>query len=115
MCIRDRCIFHINDTHPGLAIPELIRLLIDQEGLSWEMAQRITYRCMAYTNGKTDIYLQLGSSGSQVKILQKRLIVLGYLSGTADGEFAETTQAAVIAFQERNSIYACLLYTSRCV
>ena len=46
----DKCVFHINDTHPGLAIPELMRLLIDQEGLSWEMAQRITNRCMAYTN-----------------------------------------------------------------
>ena len=46
----DKCVFHINDTHPGLAIPEMMRLLIDQEGLSWEMAQRITYRCMAYTN-----------------------------------------------------------------
>ncbi len=46
----DKCMFHINDTHPALAIPELMRLLIDQEGLSWEMAQRITYRCMAYTN-----------------------------------------------------------------
>ncbi len=46
----DKCVFHINDTHPGLAIPELMRLLIDQEGLDWEMAQRICYRCMAYTN-----------------------------------------------------------------
>ena len=46
----DKCVFHINDTHPGLAIPELMRLLIDQEGLSWEMASRITKRCMAYTN-----------------------------------------------------------------
>ena len=46
----DKVTFHINDTHPGLAIPELMRLLIDQEGLSWEMAQRITSRCMAYTN-----------------------------------------------------------------
>ena len=46
----DRCVFHINDTHPGMAIPELMRLLIDQEGLSWEMASRITQRCMAYTN-----------------------------------------------------------------
>ena len=46
----DKCVFHINDTHPALAIPELMRLLIDQEGLSWEMAERITYRCMAYTN-----------------------------------------------------------------
>ncbi|MEG2701512.1 MAG: glycogen/starch/alpha-glucan family phosphorylase, partial [Clostridia bacterium] len=46
----DKAVFHINDTHPGLAIPEMMRLLIDQEGLTWEMAQRITYRCMAYTN-----------------------------------------------------------------
>ncbi len=46
----DKAVFHINDTHPGLAIPELMRLLIDQEGLSWEMAERITSRCMAYTN-----------------------------------------------------------------
>lgn len=58
-----------------------------------------------YTNGKTDIYLRLGSSGSQVKILQNRLIVLGYLTGTADGEFNETTEAAVKAFQKRNDIY----------
>ena len=59
-----------------------------------------------YTNGKTDIYLRLGSTGEQVGILQNRLIVLGYLSGTADKTFAETTEAAVIAFQKRNSIYA---------
>ncbi|MCE5342252.1 MAG: peptidoglycan-binding protein [Eubacteriales bacterium] len=60
----------------------------------------------SYTNGKTNIYLKLGSTGDQVKILQNRLIVLGYLSGTADGTFAETTEAAVVAFQKRNSIYA---------
>ena len=59
-----------------------------------------------YTNGKTDIYLKLGSTGAQVKILQNRLITLGYMSGTADGTFAETTEAAVVAFQKRNSIYA---------
>ncbi len=46
----DKVVFHINDTHPGLALPELMRLLIDQEGLSWEMAERITRRCVAYTN-----------------------------------------------------------------
>lgn len=57
-----------------------------------------------YTNGKTDTYLRLGSTGSQVKILQNRLIVLGYLSGTADGEFGETTEAAVKAFQDRNGM-----------
>ena len=65
-----------------------------------------TSNANSYTNGKTDIYLKLGSSGSQVKILQNRLIFLGYLSGTADGEFGETTEAGVIAFQKRNDIYA---------
>ena len=58
-----------------------------------------------YTNGETDIYLRLGSSGKQVKIMQNRLIVLGYLTGTADGEFDASTEAGVKAFQKRNSIY----------
>lgn len=61
----------------------------------------------SYTNGKTDIYLEVGSkNASQVKILQNRLIVLGYLSGTADGEYGATTEAAVKAFQSRNGLYA---------
>ncbi len=46
----DKAVFHINDTHPGFAIPELMRLLMDQEGLGWDEAQQITMRCMAYTN-----------------------------------------------------------------
>ena len=41
---------HINDTHPGLAIPELMRLLMDEEGLGWEEAQDICRRVFAYTN-----------------------------------------------------------------
>jgi peptidoglycan hydrolase-like protein with peptidoglycan-binding domain len=59
-----------------------------------------------YTNGKTNIYLRLGSTGDQVKILQNRLIYLGYLSGTADGVFAETTEAGVVAFQKRHNLSA---------
>jgi len=46
----EKVVFHINDTHPGLAIPELMRLLIDQEELGWEEAESITHRCIAYTN-----------------------------------------------------------------
>ena len=46
----DYICIHINDTHPALAVPELMRLLMDEEGLSWEAAWEITTRCIAYTN-----------------------------------------------------------------
>ncbi|MGI6691371.1 MAG: glycogen/starch/alpha-glucan phosphorylase [Christensenellales bacterium] len=46
----EKVVFHINDTHPGFVIPELMRLLIDQEGLGWDEAQAITTRSVAYTN-----------------------------------------------------------------
>jgi starch phosphorylase len=42
--------FQLNDTHPACAVPELMRLLMDDYGLSWETAWEITARCMAYTN-----------------------------------------------------------------
>ncbi|GMB01461.1 glycogen/starch/alpha-glucan phosphorylase [Pelosinus sp. IPA-1] len=41
---------HINDTHPALAVPELMRILIDVEGLGWDEAWRITTRTISYTN-----------------------------------------------------------------
>ncbi len=48
--LHEKVVIHINDTHPGLAIPEMMRLLIDEEGLSWEQAKAVTEKCFAYTN-----------------------------------------------------------------
>ncbi len=41
---------HINDTHPAVAIPELMRILMDDEGLGWDEAWEITTRTVSYTN-----------------------------------------------------------------
>ena len=50
--------------------------------------------------------LKEGMSGEGVKALQKRLIALGYLKGTADGDFGAGTKAAVTAFQQQNGLDA---------
>ena len=41
---------HINDTHPVVVIPELMRILLDEEGLGWDEAWRITTNAVSYTN-----------------------------------------------------------------
>lgn len=43
-------VIHINDTHPALAVPELMRILMDIEGFGWEQAWEITSKSIAYTN-----------------------------------------------------------------
>lgn len=50
--------------------------------------------------------LRLGSSGSEVRELQTRLIELGYLAGKADGDFGKLTEKAVIAFQRKVKVRA---------
>ena len=46
----DKVFIHLNDTHPTLVIPELMRILVDHEGLDWDKAWDLTRRSTGYTN-----------------------------------------------------------------
>ena len=48
--LADKVAIHINDTHPALCVPELMRLLIDEHEYGWEKAWEITCKTLSYTN-----------------------------------------------------------------
>ena len=48
--LHEKVVFQMNDTHPTVADAELMRILIDEEGLGWDQAWDITTKCCAYTN-----------------------------------------------------------------
>ena len=50
MKLYEKVTFQMNDTHPTVAVAELMRILMDEEGLGWDDAWSVTTKCVAYTN-----------------------------------------------------------------
>jgi starch phosphorylase len=48
--LAEKAAIHLNDTHPALAVPELLRLLVDEHGMSWESALAQCEAALSYTN-----------------------------------------------------------------
>ena len=47
--LSERVTFQLNDTHPVIAVPELMRILVDEKGFDWDEAWDVTRKCFAYT------------------------------------------------------------------
>lgn len=99
--LSEKVAIHINDTHPSLCIPELMRILIDENDLSWEQAWDITVKVMSYTNHtimtealeKWPIYLMQRMVPRMYQIIEEidRRYVLS-LSGIHSDELIQRTR-----------------------
>ena len=113
----EKVVIHINDTHPALAIPEMMRILLDEEGYEWDEARSIVTNTFAFTNHTTmsealekwPVYLfqpLLPRIYSIIKEIDQR--VMERLAKHYPGDRKKQEYMAVIANDQINMANLCL-------
>ena len=115
--LADYVAIHINDTHPALCVPELMRLLMDEHGFSWDDAWEIAQKTLSYTNHtvmsealeRWSVWLfeeQLPRIYAIVKEIDRRF--REQLNAFYPGNFAKVNNMAVIGDGEVRMANLCL-------
>lgn len=115
--LADKVAIHINDTHPALCVPELMRLLMDEHGYGWDDAWEITKKTLSYTNHtvmsealeRWSEWLfseQLPRIYAIVSEINRRLLIK--LNEAYPGDFGKINYMAVIANGEVRMANLCL-------
>ena len=115
--LADKVAIHINDTHPALCVPELMRLLIDEHDYGWDQAWEITCNTLSYTNHtvmsealerwNVDLFReQLPRVYSICAEINRRLIE--HLSAAYPNDWGKINYMAVIANNEVRMANLCL-------
>ncbi len=113
----DKVAIHINDTHPALCVPELMRLLMDEHDYGWDQAWEITQKTLSYTNHtvmaealerwSVDLYReQLPRIYSITAEINRRL--MERLNRAYPGDYGKLNYMAVIADGEVRMANLCL-------
>ncbi|MBR1408157.1 MAG: glycogen/starch/alpha-glucan phosphorylase [Clostridia bacterium] len=116
----EKVAFHINDTHPAMVIPELMRILVDEEHLPWEEAERITEATVAYTNHtimaealekwpEKMLRETLPRIYSIMQELNRRLCQ--YLFDCFPGQWERIGHMAILAYDQAHMANMCIAYS----
>ena len=88
--LADSIAIHLNDTHPVLAVPELMRILIDEHALKWEQAWSLTQRIFSYTNHTLMVEaLETWSLEMMGRILPRHLMIIFEINNEFLSQVAE--------------------------